>query len=123
MERGKGTAYHYPLLIEPSFTLRQQGLLWSGLYLGFVAVCLPCAYAAMKGASPARAAEPSNRGGTSAVAAEARRPRWAGPSFEEPGLHGGGRPLRINARRSVFRPGVEKPDASEASRRERKNSA
>jgi hypothetical protein len=67
----------YPLLIEPSFTLRQQGLLWSGLYLGFVAVCLPCAYAAMKGASPARAAEPSNRDGTSAVAAEARRPRWA----------------------------------------------
>jgi len=42
----------YPLVIEPFFTLRQQGLLWSALYLAFAAVSLPCAYVVTR--SPAR---------------------------------------------------------------------
>lgn len=41
----------YPLLIEPHLTLRQQGWLWSALFLVFAAACLPCAWAAMKGAA------------------------------------------------------------------------
>ncbi|MCX6551040.1 MAG: fused MFS/spermidine synthase [Acidobacteria bacterium] len=49
----------YPVLIEPFFTLRQQGMMWSVLYLTFVAVCLPCALAATK--SPARPAKPARR--------------------------------------------------------------
>lgn len=47
----------YPVVIEPFFTLRHQGLLWSALYLVFAALCLSCARAANQ--SPALPAEPA----------------------------------------------------------------
>lgn len=39
----------YPVAVEPFLTLRQQGVVWSGFYLAFVALCGFCAHAAAKG--------------------------------------------------------------------------
>ena len=60
----------YPALLEPNFTTRHQGLIWSIMYLAFAVLCAATAWYSARGLTKPDESEPA--GGADAVT----RPRW-----------------------------------------------
>ena len=60
----------YPSLMEPNFTTRRQGVMWSIAYLAFAALCAATAWQSARGLAKATATESTE------VIAAAPPPRW-----------------------------------------------
>ncbi len=64
----------YPVVVEPFLTVKTQGWLWSGVYVGFVACCLAAAWSIRHaGTGWARSTDVAS----ASTAASASSPRWA----------------------------------------------